>query len=259
MKKTKRTAFTPAEILVVLSIIGVMSVMLIPTIGNKISKNKAMFKKAYSLAERTIVELVNDEMYYPYDYNNFGFKETSDVNILGADYYTSTIDYNKPVKKPNINWNKSSADLKKEGKNGNKIKSKHSLVKFCNLFSNNLNTNAKPAFKDANNSETKNIESIRRCKFTTQDGITWSIYNADSVDNIDGFLIYIDVNGSDEPNAPALETIRENKNSQKDLSSIKNRDRYYMFVRYDGKMQLPDNDTMAKEYLKSADFRDENK
>ena len=62
MKKLK--GFTLAETLVTLSIIGVLAVLTLTTLGNKVDRNKALFKKAYSITERTVVELVNDETLY---------------------------------------------------------------------------------------------------------------------------------------------------------------------------------------------------
>ncbi len=238
MKKQNK-AFTLAETLVVLCVIGVITVLMLSSFGNKINRNKAMFKKAYSLTERTVVELVNDETYYPYDYKNFGFKEHSDVKILGPDYYTSTTNYNSPVTVANTDWSKQ--DLSETDAN------KYRRIKFCNLFSNNLNLEAKTVFDN----------SGKNCSFTTTDGIKWTIYNAASTDNVSGFLIAIDVNGDKVPNAPTLTTIRKNTSSSKDLSNVKNRDKFYMYVRYDGKMQLHDNDKTAKSFLKATDFKDD--
>ncbi len=231
MKKQNK-AFTLAETLVVLCVIGVISVLMLSSIGNKINRSKALFKKAYSLAERTVVELVNDETYYPYDFSNFGFKETSDVNIIGADYYTSTTDYNNPKVSPNTEWGKSEKEI------GKAEKDKQILIKFCNLFSNNLNIEAKPKF---NSSQTY-------CDFSTTDGIAWRI--SKNSDYTNGFVIKIDTN----PKGPNQPTEYSDISSQ---HSVKNRDRFYMFVRNDGKMEMPDNDITAKSYLKATDFKDD--
>ena len=47
-------------------------------------RNKTMFKKAYSVVERTVGELVNDETLYPYDENRIGFNNTDNVTIPGT-------------------------------------------------------------------------------------------------------------------------------------------------------------------------------
>ena len=216
MKKQNK-AFTLAETLVVLCVIGVISVLMLSSIGNKINRSKAMFKKAYSLTERTVVELVNDETYYPYDYEKFGFKEDSNVKILGPDICTDG----------------SSANEK--GCTG----TYNTVYKFCRLFSNNLNLDEKLSLKDNN-----------KCTFSTTDGIGWYIVYSEGRYN-KGFIVRIDTNGSKGPNLPSS---WENIPSQK---NTKNRDRFYMLVRYDGKMEMPDNDEVAKSYLKATDFKDD--
>ncbi len=83
MKKIK--AFTLAETLIVLSIIGVVAILVLSTLINSVpDKNKAMFKKAYSVTERTVAELVNDETLYPYDPERIGFLNTDAVQIPGT-------------------------------------------------------------------------------------------------------------------------------------------------------------------------------
>ena len=80
-----KKAFTLAETLIVLSIIGILAILIIGTLINSIpDKNKAMFKKAYSITERTIAELVNDETLYPYDPERIGFLNTDAVQIPGT-------------------------------------------------------------------------------------------------------------------------------------------------------------------------------
>lgn len=72
-----KKAFTLAETLIVLAIIGVLATLLLSSLhGATPDKKKAMFKKAYSVAERAIGELVNDETLYPYDDTRIGFLNT---------------------------------------------------------------------------------------------------------------------------------------------------------------------------------------
>lgn len=76
MKKLK--AFTLAEILIVLCVIGVLaSIMLTSLTGMSPDKTKILFKKAYQITERTVGELVNDETFYPYDPSRIGFRNTT--------------------------------------------------------------------------------------------------------------------------------------------------------------------------------------
>ena len=78
-------AFTLAEMLIVLSIIGVLAIIVLSTLQNSTpDKNKALFKKAYSITERTVAELVNDETLYPYDPTRIGFLNTDSVQVPGT-------------------------------------------------------------------------------------------------------------------------------------------------------------------------------
>ena len=80
-----KKAFTLAETLIVLSIIGVLALIVLSTLQNSApDKNKAMFKKAYSITERTVAELVNDETLYPYDLDRIGFLNVDVVQIPGT-------------------------------------------------------------------------------------------------------------------------------------------------------------------------------
>lgn len=82
MKKLK--AFTLAEILIVLCVIGVLaSIMLTSLTGMSPDKTKILFKKAYQITERTVGELVNDETFYPYDPSRIGFRNTDKVSWPG--------------------------------------------------------------------------------------------------------------------------------------------------------------------------------
>ncbi len=214
MKKLK--GFTLAETLVTLSIIGVLAVLTLTTLGNKVDRNKALFKKTYSITERTVVELVNDETLYPYDYENFGFREVSNVEIIGTGRCTD----GNP--KPS------------NGCSGTVLRNR----KFCTLFSNNLSLDGNVTFSGKNDST---------CKFATTDGIWWTIK---SQTDYRGFYIIVDTNGNKGPNMPA-----EFANIENDHAT-RNRDRFYMRVRFDGKMEMPENDETALSFLRSTNFND---
>ena len=81
----KNKAFTLAEVLIVISIIGVLATVMLSAISKMApDKEKMRFKKAYSTIERTVGELVNDEDLYPYDPNKIGFKNTDTVTWPGS-------------------------------------------------------------------------------------------------------------------------------------------------------------------------------
>lgn len=224
--KNNLKAFTLAEMLLVLIIIGVIAALMVSTVGFKTDRSKGLFKKAYSSTERTVVELVNDEMLYPYDFNNFGFEEKSNVCVPGTGNGKGLCTNSDPCtdkatcKKPDV----------------------EKLKKFCFLFANSLNL-----------SEGMEEEG-GKCSFTSTDGVYWEIKEETSV--VNGFLIYIDTNGEKKgPNMPdGVENVPDDK-----AGATPNRDRFYMYVRNDGKMQLPKDDNMAKKYLKSSDLNEEQK
>jgi len=215
-------AFTLVEILIVLVVIGVIAVLTIPTIAQKIDRNKGLFKKAYSVIERTVGELVNDETYYPYNVSYFGFKEPTDVKIVGTGCYTSSIDDCKTARDANF------------GSNPN-----YKLIKFCNLFTSNVNT--------VEDREFSGSKSNYKCTFETNDGISWTIKRDDDDKN---FLITIDTNVKG-PNQP------QNIDKIESQMNVKNRDRYFIYVRDDGKIRLPEKDTVAKGYLKASNLNRE--
>ena len=81
----KNKAFTLAETLIVLCLIGVLATMMITSFNKSTpDKRKLLFKKAYSVAESVVGELVNDESLYPFDPDRIGFKNTDKVTLEGT-------------------------------------------------------------------------------------------------------------------------------------------------------------------------------
>ena len=81
----KNRGFTLAETLIVLCLIGVLATMMITSFNKSTpDKRKVLFKKAYSVAESVVGELVNDESLYPFDPNRIGFKNTDKVTLEGT-------------------------------------------------------------------------------------------------------------------------------------------------------------------------------
>lgn len=77
-----KKGFTLEEILIATVLVGVLAVLMMSAI-KKVTpdKTKTMFKKAYSIVERTVAELVNDETLYPYDSSRVGFLNTDSVTM----------------------------------------------------------------------------------------------------------------------------------------------------------------------------------
>lgn len=87
----KRSAFSVAELLIVLFIIGVLAVVLIPIIKNiKPDEKEAMHKKATYIVERVVNELSSDDYLYPSNNDYKGFKNVSLVNFHGKTHSGET-------------------------------------------------------------------------------------------------------------------------------------------------------------------------
>ena len=245
-------AFTLNETVVTMAIIGVIAALTLPIIGQKVDRNKALFKKAYSTTERALGELVNDEYYYPYDLDNFGFKEMTNVKIAGTKICAT--DGTQP-----------DGLCQSVSTTGNETaKWQKRLKKFCNLFTNNLSTS---------NVVFNNNKKPEYCTFKTSDGIEWKVEvaNENKPQSFDeGFMITIDTNGAEKgvsKPASVKNVCKSDSNRQecKNVSKAKrqgdtiNRDKFFMYVNYDGKMMLPDNDEIASKHLSSSDMnREEN-
>lgn len=103
-KKTinnNKRAFTLAEVLVSLALLGVLAAILIPVISRaKPNPNKVMFKKAYSTLENVVAKMINDDTIYPDttygfsietdpteragSYNKFCYYLAENLNTIGA-------------------------------------------------------------------------------------------------------------------------------------------------------------------------------
>lgn len=228
MKKFQK-AFSMAEMLVVLAVISALSMLVITVMGSKLDRNKGLFKKAYSLTERIVAEIVNDQAYYPDDGTGFGFKQNNNVIITGADYCTSNKDCNK-------------TETSCRG-------TVDTLLKFCNLFSYNLNLTDCMKYTDNDNG---------KCEFESTDGIMWEVTREGTNENKkSNFLIKIDTNSQTKNHLPNIDSRTAMETAKAEDFDVSNRDRFFIKVRYDGKVMLPKNDELAKSYLKSTDLNRE--
>ena len=104
-----KNAFTLGETLIVITIIGILATITMTALtGSMPDKKKAMFKKGYSVVERTVGEMVNDETLYPFNREKIGFKNDESIEIPGTGETAS------------------------------------GAQKFCKIFSNKLNTVGAP-------------------------------------------------------------------------------------------------------------------
>ena len=159
----KKYGYTLSEILVTLAILGVLISVMLPTIVRvNPNKQKALFKKAYYVAERIVYELVNDDDVYPIAPGTSGFDNVGEVTYLGISYGSDT-----------------DAALQKS--------------KFCKLFARKVNTISDEANCDSAHT------SYYNPAFYTTDGIAWSMPYTLFPSNTQQ-IIRVDVNGATKPN-----------------------------------------------------------
>ena len=156
-------AFTLAEVMVTLAVLGVLASLMLPIIGQvRPNKSKALFKKAYFVAERMVYEMVNDEDLYPNTGTFVGFDNVSEVTYLSHDY-------------------------------GHKTDNTKRNSKFCEIFARKVNTTSDTTHCDAAHAAFGATPS-----FETTDGVAW--YMPFSNFSTTPQISRVDVNGSNPPN-----------------------------------------------------------
>ena len=155
--KLNKSAFTLAELLVALAVIGILIAILMPLIMNIMPNQKVvMAKRAHYTVETAVSNLLNDSACYPDEDDRVGLANGwgyADCDLWGGTSNQGTITT--------------------EGDAG---------TKFFTLFREQLQF-------DPNNQGNPNDNPIR---FATKDGMRWAIQN-----NNGTFLIAVDVNGDE--------------------------------------------------------------
>jgi len=243
--KTKRiNAFTLAEVLITIGLLGVIAMLLIPTLMNiPPSKNKIMFKKVYYSLNEALNEMVNSDVNYPAE-------ETITLAIDGNEYQR---DFNYTTGTTNGASNK-----------------------FCYFLTQiyaTINTVKCPTTSDGPAYGT----------FTTIDGVYMSVFNpvADTANasitsatqantaayefpidsNLYTTKILVDVNNDKLPNC-TLDTQGNNYTFALGGTTTLNYDvkctdpdRFVIGVRYDGVLQIGQNDPNAVDIIsKTSNF-----
>lgn len=241
----ERRAFTLAETLITIGILGVVAAIVVPTLMHAMpSNNRVMFKKAYATLEQVISSLSNDTANYPSTATCLDAIGNSDVP-RGFNYVCSP------------NSGNSNGTCSSAGISGNN--------KFGYLFADQLNT--------VGTISTVATGSTGYYTFNTTDGIAWSIYipisdsytggrihdnsgstNTSSEEFAMGPTYYttkiiVDVNGSKNPNCT-----KDSGGGSYGLSicSGNDSDKFIFGVRYDGKVQIGSSagaDSTAETYL----------
>ena len=212
----QKNAFTLAEVMVTLALIGILASIMLPVISKaRPNKQKAMFKKAYYVAERMVYELVNDEDLYPATGDKVGFDNTGEVEYMNSSY-------------------------------GSKDDEGKQKSKFCELFARKVNTTSDSVSCTADSASFSNSPS-----FTTTDGIAWHMPYTDFSANNAGSstqIIRVDVNGTTKPNCEYKDNTQA---SAEGVSACLNPDRFVIKIEPDGKMYV--DGLKEKEYLSSND------
>ena len=207
-----KKAFTLAETLIVLVIIGVIAIIVISAIGNlQPDKEKIMFKKAYSITERAVGELVNDETIYPYNPNRIGFRNTDTADVEGTS------------------------------------ESYGGAEKFCQFFGRKLNTFAPPQFDGVNlctfqTTDGMDWSVMSDFQDTTERVVVFVDVNGNDIDpNLPTYSLS-DVAANDDLLNTTIST-------DPDLTNDR-RDRFYIYVYFDGKVGVAPN-SVEESFLRS--------
>lgn len=210
--KTKK-AFTLSELLVTLCMMGVLGAVIIPLI-TKInpSPSKMMFKKEYSVLEKAVSKMINDDTIYPGDLIDSGTGLPRGFNYVTDPTNVST----------NANKNK-----------------------FCYYLADSLNTLGPQTCPQPTNGSASGVEFA-----TTTDGATWYIVPRDATPlnqfPLSGWIyttkIIIDVNGklnapncTVDLNSPTFMPAGYTANSGSAATCPKP-DTFIIGVRYDGRL-----------------------
>lgn len=210
MKKLR--GFTLTELMIALSVIGVLVAVVTPAVmKTRPNKNKMMIKKTFYTTEQIVSSLINDERLYPDMRDDCGrtAAEGETLNCAWGFDYTGAVTYE------GVSYSGAS--------------------KFENLFTNMLN-----------------VKSQNGHVYTTSDGVNWDMTGASTAwpanqstvgtfagDGTNIKTILIDVNGAESPNCRQTET----NCSEDDF------DRYQVQILANGKLRIDPADAKAVDFV----------
>lgn len=228
----KFKGFTLAEVLITLTVIGVLAAILTPVLQKAVpDPNKALFRKAYNTVVTAVSDLINDEESYP-------------SNILGN--ATNPTMNNVSVGFNNLNIAGTLVPASVTTTDGATV---YSPNKFCYLFSQEINTVGNEVCPTLYSNGT----------FSTRNGMSWTIVNPAIAHqfplngNDYSTRVVVDVNGSSSSGGKGPDCsylpLSYNGTTWQSCSSVSSKvwpdstdgitpDIYDIGVRYDGSVTL---------------------
>jgi len=205
----KIKAFTLTELLIALTVIGVLIAILLPVIFNIMpDQNALMAKRAYYAVQSVTNSLINDEACYP--------NKTQALEDDARDGFDDGYGYADCVM-----WG---------GKyNEDYIDQEDANSKFLTLFVNKL---------DLKNNQTDNsviLDGDTTYTFITKDKMVWTAQNMNlaSTNTSPSIELMIDVNGPDKPNCKSPDD-----SGGTDCDKKKDFDRFTVKISADGKLDI---------------------
>lgn len=256
--------FTLAELMVCLALISIIATLMMPAISKlKPNKNKIMFKKAYSITERVVSELIDDNDLYPTGDEYQGFDNTTEVSI-GGQYVDKAVADSTAAGSEAGTSTVPMLPYKGVTYSGND--------KFCGLFGSKLDLgNSGTAAVQCSglvghHDSTRVLSLDGEPSFYTSDGIAWIMPSTDFRPTLSYKIIYVDVNGKQNgPNCYDSDYTSDEISEQSKMSKgmgpssperttyssntewCEQPDRFKIYVRADGKMKVEG--AAAKAYL----------
>ncbi len=222
----KKTAFTLSELMIALTVLGILCAILLPAIVRTMpNQNKVMMKRAYYTTSNVVSDLINDpNLYSPVDSSGntkVGFDNMEEVTYSGKTY---------------------GGAMTNDG-NG-------AFAKFIGLFAAHLNIDGEIEDTCPSSGSGGGISIYSNWKycriFTTPDGIQWDLRTTHTVETFKTTtVITVDVNGDKKPNCMQGDSSADDKCK----SRTKDFDRFSMQISDDGTITIPEAQTWAREAL----------
>ena len=207
----KKFGFTLTEMLIALTVIGIISAITAPILrGMMPNQNRIMIKRAYNITANVVKDLIdNTTLFSPFDADGTeviykGFDNTNAVVHNGKTYSGST--------------------------------------KFPDLFLDSIgatNSTASTCNVDFQSKRTTIQTSYSCTSAFTKNGVTWFVMNPEITDV--AAFITVDVNGNKKPNCSQTDSTCSSKTN--------GFDRFTIQVMNDGEILLNDKDVWAKESI----------